>query len=105
MQVLDAMTHGVLTVPLTMPAWAAWELMRSAGIRHVVVTHDHKVAGVMSTRDAGGRAGGNLRAGKTVSDLMTHEVETASPTDDLMDVAHLMCERHIGCVPVRAGSR
>jgi CBS domain-containing protein len=105
MRVLEVMTEGVQTVPPTMSASQAWEIMRQQGIRHLVVTRGRDVVGVLSERDAGGRSGASIRAGGTVADLMTAHVATVAPTDTVRSVANLMRGRTIGCVPVVDHSR
>jgi CBS domain-containing protein len=100
MRVNEVMTEGVQTVPPTMSAGEAWEVMRRQRIRHVVVTRGRDVVGVLSERDAGGRSGASVRAGKTVVDLMTSHVATVAPSDTIRSVANLMRGRTIGCVPV-----
>jgi acetoin utilization protein AcuB len=58
------------------------------------------VVGVLSDRDAGGRAGSNLRAQLRVRDLMTTDVATATPDITVRKAANLMRGRTIGCLPV-----
>jgi CBS domain-containing protein len=105
MRVADVMTEGVHTVPPTMPAVDAWELMRQKRIRHLVVVASSGVIGILSDRDAGGRGGGSIRALSTVADLMTAPVVTIEPTATVRKVANLMRGRTIGCIPVMAGKR
>jgi len=100
MRVFEVMTAGVETVPPTMTAVEAWDVMRRKGIRHLVVTCGKTVVGLMSAGDAGGRAGAPVRTGRTVADLMTGRVATVEPTDTVRSVANLMRGRTIGCVPV-----
>jgi acetoin utilization protein AcuB len=100
MRVFEVMTEGVQTVPPTMSAAEAWDIMRQKGIRHVVVTRGRDVVGVLSDRDAGGRSGAAVRAGRSVADLMTGRVATVAPSDTIRSVANLMRGRTIGCVPV-----
>ena len=63
MRVAEVMTRGGHTVPPTMLAAEAWELMRRKGIRHVVVAAGSDVIGVLSDRDAGGR---NKSSGESI---------------------------------------
>ena len=100
MRVSEVMTERVQTVPIDMPADDAWELMRRARIHHLVVMRDKAIAGVLSDGDAGSRAGAAVRAGRTVAELMTRPVATASPTDTIRSIANLMRGRTIGCVPI-----
>ena len=105
MRVNDIMTKGVKTVPPTLGASLAWELMRRERIRHLIVVDGAKVVGVLSDRDTGGRTAMSLRAQSTVSDLMSAAVVTAAPDDTVRRVANLMRGRTIGCVPVLSGKR
>lgn len=105
MRVAEVMTQGVQTVRPTMPAVAAWDLMRRKGIHHLVVTAGSDVVGVLSDRDAGGRNGASIRARSNVADLMTTHVVTIEPTAPVRKVANLMRGRTIGCIPVNDGKR
>jgi CBS domain-containing protein len=100
MRVAEIMTEGVQTVPPTMPASDAWELMRNKQIHHLVVTTGSEVVGVLSVRDAGGRSGASIRERSLVADLMTPEVVTIEPTAPVRKVANLMRGHTIGCIPV-----
>src|SRR5262245_29255713 len=51
MRVRDIMTKEVETVPPTATVHEAWSLMREKRIRHLVVTKDGNVVGVVSDRD------------------------------------------------------
>lgn len=54
MRVQDFMTDAVRTVPPTMTAEDAWQLMQQAGIHHLVVIRDARLVGIVSDRDLGG---------------------------------------------------
>jgi CBS domain-containing protein len=47
MRVFEIMTEGVQTVPPTMPASDAWELMRRKRIHHLVATTGTEIVGVL----------------------------------------------------------
>jgi len=98
MRVFEVMTEGVRTVPPALPATEGWEVMRTEGIHHLVVTLDKRVVGVLSDRDAGGPRGAQLRAGAAVGDLMTRDVVTVQTSDTVGRAANLMRGRTIGCV-------
>jgi CBS domain-containing protein len=100
MRVFEVMTEGVQTVPPTMAADEAWELMRRRRIHHLVVKEGTELVGILSDRDAGSRAGRAVRAGHTVQELMTGRTVTVAPHDTIRSVANLMRGRTIGCVPV-----
>jgi CBS domain-containing protein len=80
MRVRELMTEGVQTVSPGESAEDAFSLMRGRRIHHLVVTRGRDVVGVLSDRDAGGRAGAAVRRTRTVSELMTAPVVTIAPT-------------------------
>jgi CBS domain-containing protein len=100
MRVSQVMTKRVQTVPSTLPAWEAWELMQRRKIRHLVVREHGEIAGVLSDADIGGRCGSNIRAGTTVGQLMTPHVIGAAPTDTVQDAARRMQTGKLGCLLV-----
>src|SRR5690348_8750139 len=75
MRAAEVMTKDVQTITPERSAADAYEVMRRNGIRHVVVMDDSSVAGVLSDRDTGGRAGEIVRANARVGDLMSRTVE------------------------------
>lgn len=105
MTIAEVMSQDVQTVPLTMRASAAWELMRRRRVHHLVVTDGLKVAGVLSDRDGDGAGGALLRADSSVEDLMSTNVITIEPTEPVQKAARLMRKRTISCLPVTRGAR
>ncbi len=105
MRVFEIMSDAVKTVPPSLPAAEAWQMMKSAGIHHLVVTSGGRIVGVLSAEDAGGRAGTKLRAGKMVGDLMSSPVVTVKKDDTVKRAANVMRGRTIGCLPVTDGAR
>jgi len=103
MRVFEVMTDGAHTVPPSMAAAVARDLMRRNKEHHLVVTKGSQVVGVISDRDVGGR--GAVQAGDTVGDLMTTDVVTAQRTDTVRQAANRMRGRVIGCLPVLDGTR
>jgi hypothetical protein len=65
-----------------------------------VVVDDREIVGILSERDLGGRAGGRLRRGRTVEDLMTRRTTSADPETTVREAADVMRERLIGSLPV-----
>jgi acetoin utilization protein AcuB len=100
MRLQEIMTTEVVTIDPDQAASAAWSLMERARIRHLVVTEGRRLLGVLSERDLGGRHGGAVRRGRTVRDLMTPQVATATPATTLRQAANLMRGRLVGCLPV-----
>jgi acetoin utilization protein AcuB len=105
MRVQDVMNEDVKTIAPTAGAEEAWNLMRLHGIRHLVVKSGSQVVGVLSDRDAGGRAGAALRMGQTVSDLMTAPAVTVEPATTVRQAANMMRGRSIGSLVVVKGAR
>ena len=105
MRMQEIMTENVRTVPPTMAATEAWELMRTGRIHHLVVTRGSEVVGVLSDRDVGGRSGIAVRNGRTVGDLMTKKVVTIDQTGTVREAANLMRGRTMGCLPVMRKNR
>jgi acetoin utilization protein AcuB len=100
MRVQDVMTEAVETIAPGAAAEDAWQVMRLHGIHHLVVAEGARIVGVLSDRDAGGRAGTSVRKGRTVADLMTERVVTVPPTTPIRKAANLMRGRSIGCLVV-----
>jgi len=100
MRLREIMRERVVTIGPTELATAAWTRMRRRGIRHLVVTDDGDVVGVLSERDLGGRAGGDLRRGRRVQDLMVSRVVSVEPETTLRRAADLMRTNLIGSLPV-----
>lgn len=100
MRLDDVMSRGVLKVAPWATAELAWQMMQLKNIHHLVVVDDGAVAGVISDRDLGGRRGPAVRAGRTVSDLMTTRVITAEPTTTIKRAAALMRGHAVGCLVV-----
>jgi len=105
MRIQDVMTTNVRTVSPTTNAGSAWELMRSKGIHHLVVTRDDKVVGMLSDRDAGGSRGAAVRDGRMVAELMSGRVVTVEPETTIRRAANLMRGRSIGSLVVAKQGR
>lgn len=100
MRLREFMQTNVVTIESTEAASAAWSRMRQRRIRHLVVTDEGRLVGVVSERDLGGKDGEAVRKSKTVQDLMSPKVVSASPQMTLRQAANLMRGRLIGCLPV-----
>jgi CBS domain-containing protein len=100
MRIKEIMTESVQTVPPTMPAEDAWQLMDRLRVRHLVVKRDSTVVGMISEGDLGGVRGTAIRDGCRVSDLMSDDVATIEDTDTVRAAANLMRGRGFGSLPV-----
>lgn len=96
MRLMDIMETRVDTVTPRVPVETAMTRMKTRGIRHLVVTEDDRVVGVLSTRDIGRRP----PAGTTVADVMTAKPVTATPATTVRQAANLMRGRSLGCLPI-----
>ena len=99
------MSEAVQTVTPRTAAEDAFQVMRQKGIHHLVVTDRAGLVGLISDRDVGGRRGAALRKGRTVADLMTPRVVTATPRMSVRQAANLMRGRSIGCLVIAEGGR
>jgi acetoin utilization protein AcuB len=103
MRVQDVMTRRVETVSADDPAADALERMRQRRIRHLVVTLNHEIAGVLSSRDLVSLP---LSEGAPlVRDLMTSPAVSIEPDATLRQAANLLRGRSIGCLPVLEGKK
>lgn len=98
MKLREIMHTKVETISPRESAAAAFERMRRARIRHLVVKDGKKIVGVLSDRDVGGEE--SLRQVETVEDVMTSPALTASPDLTVREAANLLRGRVIGCLPV-----
>lgn len=105
----DVMHTQLHTVLPTDSVWLALDLMRSESIRHLLVTDDTGLVGIISNRDYRRilermDASGTIhRVRETrVRDIMTSGpgLVTVSPSTPLSEVARAMVVKKIGCVPV-----
>ena len=73
-------------------------LLREHGIRHLPITRDHRVVGIVSQRDLAVLAGLDLGKQSQVraGDLMSPDPVTVRTTDPLDEVAYRMSELKIG---------
>jgi len=100
MRVRELMRTPVVTIGSDESADEALRLMRKHRIRHLAVTSDGELAGMISERDLGGPHGEATRRGRSVEDLMASRVVSAEPTMTLRNAANLMRGRMIGSLPV-----
>jgi len=100
MRLGELMQQRVVTIDSHESASAAWSQMKRNRIRHLVVTSDGDLAGVISERDLGGRHGEEARRNRSVEDLMSPRVVSGTPGMTLREAANLMRGRVIGSLPV-----
>jgi CBS domain-containing protein len=100
MRLRELMQPHVVTIEAHESASAAWSQMRRHRIRHLVVTSNGELAGILSERDLGGAHGEAFRKSRSVQDLMSPRVVAAQPTMTLRKAANLMRGHMIGSLPV-----
>lgn len=100
MQLRDIMTTNLISIGPDETAGEALSLMEQERIRHLVVVEDGRLAGILSIRDIGGRKGEAVREGRSVRELMTPQVLTATPEMTLDEAFEIMQEEPIGSLPV-----
>ena len=105
MRVGEFMSTDVETISPEASGADAWEMMRRRRIRHLVVVRGKSVVGILSDRDLGGRIGDSARAGRTVAEMMTPSVATASAATSVRQAANLLRGRTIGSLPVLDGTK
>ena len=80
-------------------------------IRHIPIVDDGRLVGIITERDLMGAAAiqifglkqknrSALLKSVAIKEIMKKRVVTAAPDTPIKDVAHLMAEKKIGCVPV-----
>jgi CBS domain-containing protein len=103
---MDAATAGtrpVHVVDARASAQAAWSTVIERRVRHVVVMDGDTLYGVISYRDL---VEDNVGGGREIdcrSVVRNTKVITAPPQAPIHEVARLMAESRVGCVPVTVG--
>jgi CBS domain-containing protein len=80
-------------------------------IRHIPVVEDGRLVGILTERDLMGAAAIKIFSLKQksksallknvlIKDMMKTRVMTVTPDTPIKDIAHLMADKKIGCVPV-----
>jgi acetoin utilization protein AcuB len=111
MKVQDIMTTGPITVPVDMPVLDARQLMVKHRIRHLLVTDERRLMGIVTDRDIRLNLPSPatslsvwevnyLLARLTVESVMTCSVIIVEPKRDAIEAARIMLEHKIGALPV-----
>jgi len=102
----DATTAGtrpVHVVQANAPAKAAWKTVLERRVRHVVVMDGRTLYGVISYRDLVEDDIGRGREIDCRSVVRNTQVLTVTPGTPVVEVAGLMVDAKVGCMPVTAG--
>lgn len=105
MRVKDWMTKEPMTVSGATPLIEAYRILHEYEFRHLPVTREGRLVGIISNRDVGERVlervdRGELPVSGVVEDVMTRDVYTATPETKLEDAALLLHNQKISALPV-----
>jgi CBS domain-containing protein len=111
MNVEEIMTTNPISVPSTATIADAWDALQSLDVRHLpVVNEDGELVGIVSDRDFGAKplpalmtkllGPERLPLDGPVTGIMSADVFTVAPDDDVSNAAELMIDNKIGAVPV-----
>jgi acetoin utilization protein AcuB len=114
MRVRELMTGAPVTVSPATSMLDARHLMLSKHFRHLLVTKDGQLVGIVTDRDVRLNLPSqatslsvweinHLLTKLTVGEVMTRSVITVGPDRDAADAARLMMEHKIGALPVMDG--
>ncbi|NOC90360.1 putative nucleotidyltransferase substrate binding domain-containing protein [Ruegeria sp. HKCCD6604] len=100
------MARDPATCPAETTVQEAAQIMRDKHISSLCVTDGEKLKGIATLRDISGKYVANgLPETTRISEIMTANPVTLSPSDIGSDVLHIMMERGIGHIPVSEGGR
>lgn len=91
---------SVITLPSTATVAELLETLDDNRIGAVVVVDGDEVVGIASERDVVHHLRGGADAGTTVSQMMTGDIRTCTPEDDLVQLATTMTEGRFRHMPV-----
>ncbi len=101
MVVSEIMTTDPVTITAESSVSEALEAMADLNIRHLPVTEEGALSGMLSDRDlAALRNKPGALDSTTVADLMSGDVACVDPESDVSDVIEIMLEAQVGAVPV-----
>lgn len=103
MKAMQAMTRNVICVREEDTLQRAYDLMREWEIRHLPVTSQGKLIGIITDRDIlpfVSQAERTDMVGRLVGDAMTRQVMTVAPSDAISHIANIMSLHKIDCLPV-----
>jgi acetoin utilization protein AcuB len=111
MNVSDLMTKSPISTDPQTPVLEARQMMTAKRIRHLLVTDDGKLVGIVTDRDIRLNMPSpatslsiwelnHLIARMTAGSVMTKKLVTVGPHQDARDAALLMLDNRIGALPV-----
>jgi acetoin utilization protein AcuB len=109
----DLMTSPVTSLPSDSTLMEAWTVMKRKGIHHLPVTSMHgALVGLISDRDllpyaheleSSGSPGPS--AGRTLAQVMSIRVLSATPTTELREIARVMLDEYVSAIPIVDSTR
>jgi CBS domain-containing protein len=116
MKVAELMTTDVVTVGRNDELSVADDIMKMKRVRHLPVLEDGRLVGLLSQRDLflaalssamgfGQKASREFLKSVPVKEVMTDELVTVEPSQEVKAAARLMIDRKIGCLPVVDGGK
>lgn len=106
----DLMTRDIVTVAANDAIASLLESMKDLSIRHLPVVEGKRLVGLVSERDLLHASSSFFSEKQTERDaligtqrverIMQKELLTVGPDEPLSEVAHLMYEAKVGCLPV-----
>jgi len=106
MLVHDIMQSRVITVTPKTGVTEALGLLRTRGVRHLVIVDGDTLVGIVSDRDVKQAGALDERLGRwTVAEIMKRPVITIEPTAPVEDAAQLMLAEKISALPITEGGR
>ncbi|NOD63590.1 MULTISPECIES: putative nucleotidyltransferase substrate binding domain-containing protein [unclassified Ruegeria] len=100
------MAHNPATCPADTSVQDAARIMRDKHISSLCITDGESLQGIATLRDISGKyVADGLPASTPISEIMTANPVTLSPSDIGSDVLHIMMERGIGHIPISEGGR
>ena len=113
--VSEVMTRDVVTVDENDTLLHLLGSMKSLRFRHLPVTDDDRLIGLVTERDLLGIASSNLLPEQAerdrilqqrycVRDVMVRQVMTVSPETSLQEAGRLLLKQRFGCLPVVDGN-
>jgi acetoin utilization protein AcuB len=106
MLVHDIMQPRVITAPPQTDVAEALAILRTRGVRHLVILDGDALVGIVSDRDVKQAGALDERLGRwTVGDIMSRSVITIEPSAPVEDAAQLMLTNTISALPVTDAGR
>lgn len=106
MLVHDIMQSRVITATPRTGVAEALGILRTRGVRHLVIVDGDTLVGIVSDRDVKQAGALDERLGQwTVGEIMTRRVITIEPSAPVEDAAQLMLAERISALPVTQGDR